>query len=136
MLQYGRLLSFPLTFKNLEKKVKLVRLDNIVAQFSQDYQVFNVVAIANGKYTPKIQIFSPELSTSSLTRISCDCEFFKYSLAYSLYKNDALIDPENFVLRQPRKKNTSGSLGGCKHIILLAQQLWTNKNIFVIPNGV
>ena len=32
MIQFGRLLSFPLEFKNLEEKIKDVKIDKLIAK--------------------------------------------------------------------------------------------------------
>lgn len=125
MIQFGRLLSYPLTFKNLNEKIKKVIVNDITIK--QESDKFIVTAIAND-HQVELNIFGNKLSTNCPTAIFCDCAFFKYSLAYGLYKNNSLLYPENFILKPPKSKNLSLSLSGCKHIIVVAQALWTKKN--------
>lgn len=128
MLNFGRLLSYPLKFKNLTNRISQVQISNISIRYLEDHKLYNVSAIANG-HQVFIQIYGDKISVKSPVKLYCDCDFFKYNLAYALYKQDSLLYPENFILTPPKKKNTSLTLSGCKHIILVAQSVWANKNI-------
>ena len=132
MLQFGRLLSFPLTFKQLTNKIKSINIQdiNIIEKFNNIF----ITSVAN-EHSVEIQVLDPILSVKSPVKLYCDCEFFQYNLAFSLYKNNSLLHPEKFVLKPPKKKNVSMQLSGCKHIILVSQSLWVNKNnIFKLNN--
>ena len=128
MLQFGRLLSFPLTFKNLNDKIKTVNISDIKAIKSENN--IQIISAANG-HNVEIIIMDEKINIHSPVKIYCDCEFFKYNLAYSLHKNNALLHPKNFILSPPRKKNQSLQLSGCKHVILVCQSIWLNKNVMV-----
>ena len=126
MLQFGRLLSFPLTFKNLNEKIKAVSLNDINATI-----VDNNILIESKANNHHVLIVhgGNKLSVAAPVVLYCDCEFFKFNLAYGLHKNNSLLNPEQFVLKPPKKKNTSLTLSGCKHIILVAQTVWANRNL-------
>lgn len=128
MIQFGRLLSFPLTFKNLTNKLKTVSISDIKAIKSSEN--IQILSSANG-HNVEINIIDRKININSPVQLYCDCEFFKYNLAYPLYKNNSLLHTNNFVLRPPRKKNQHMQLSGCKHIILVCQSLWLNKNVIV-----
>lgn len=128
MIQFGRLLSFPLTFKNLTDKLKTVDISEIKA--TKSARNIQILANANG-HVVELNIIDEKININSPVQLYCDCDFFKYNLAYTLYKNKSLLHTNNFVLMPPRKKNQSMQLSGCKHIILVCQSLWLNKNVIV-----
>ena len=130
MIQFGRLLSFPLEFRNLEEKIKDVKIDKLVARRQDEDKIF-VDASANG-HPVMMLVFDRELQASSPVKLSCGCQFFLYNLAYGLYKQDSLLNPESFTLRPPKSKNTSLVLSGCKHIIKIARELYARKNQIII----
>lgn len=127
MLNFGRLLSFPLTYKHLNDKLGLITVQDI--QTRLDNNVIHIFAIANN-HEVHIDIFNNRISSDTPVKVYCNCDFFKYNLAYSLLKNDGLLFPENFTkLFPPKSKNPGLSLSGCKHIILIAKTIWINRNI-------
>ncbi len=130
MVQFGRLLSFPLEFKNLEEKIKDVKIDKLVARRNGTDQIV-VDASANG-HPVMMVIYDKEIQASSPVKLSCGCQFFTYNLAYGLYKQDSLLNPESFTLRPPKSKNTSLVLSGCKHIIKIARELYARKSQIII----
>ena len=126
MIQFGRLLSFPMTFGNLTPKLRELRMGRIEA--TESGGLIRVSADVNGHQVQMI-IHGPTIESSLPTEISCDCPFFAYNLAYTLSKAGSLLNPQSFVLRPPRTKNTSLTLSGCKHIVLLAQTLFQNRQL-------
>lgn len=128
MLQFGRLLSFPLSFKNLNEKLNKINISDIKAIKLKDK--IQILTTAND-HNVEINIIGDTINIKNPVKIYCDCDFFKYNLAYTLYKNNALLYPERFMLRPPRVKNLNMQLSGCKHIILTCQSLWTNKNVLI-----
>lgn len=126
MLQFGRLLSFPLTFKNLEPKIRELDLKYINA--IEENGNISVDSMVN-KHNVQLIIYSEIINSSAPVKCYCTCEQFKFSNAYSLYKVNSLIHPEKFILRPPKQKNTSMTLSGCKHIILVSRTLYQNRNI-------
>ena len=128
MLTFARLLSFPLTFKNLDPKINAIDISDITAIRYNDRIVIHSVANGHEVY---IENLSDSIAAKNPVRVFCDCDFFKYNLAYPLYKTGSLLFPERFMLKPPKHKNTSMQLSGCKHIILMARAIWTNKNITV-----
>ena len=90
MLQFGRLLSFPLTFKQLTDKIKSINIQdiNIIEKFNNIF----ITSVAN-EHSVEIQVLDPILSVKSPVKLYCDCEFFQYNLAFSLYKNNSLLHP-------------------------------------------
>lgn len=130
MIQFGRLLSFPLEYRHLESKVKDVKIDQLIAK-RQGVDNIIVTASANG-HPITMLIFDKEIQASSEVMLSCGCQFFAYNLAYGLYKQGSLYSPESFVLRPPKSKNTSLILSGCKHIVKIARELYARKNQIII----
>ena len=126
MIQFGRLLSFPLTFKNLEPKLRELTLSKIDAVESDG--TITVDADVNG-HQVQLLLGTPLIDVSSSVKCYCSCDFFKYNLAYSLYKVNSLLYPEMFVLKPPKEKNTSLTLSGCKHIILVSRTLYQNRKL-------
>ena len=131
MIQFGRLLSFPLEYRHLENKVKDVKIDQLVAKRDINNDKIIVNASANGHPVVMV-IFGNEIQASSEVMLSCGCQFFTYNLAYGLYKQGSLYSPESFVLRPPKSKNTSLILSGCKHIVKIARELYARKNQIII----
>ncbi len=130
MIQFGRLLSFPLAFRNLEEKIKDVKVEKLVAKRVNDNQIY-VDSIANG-HAVQIMIYDNELKVASHVQLHCDCKFFAYNLAFGLHQHTSLLHPESFVLIPPKSKNTSLVLSGCKHIVKIARELYARKNIIVV----
>lgn len=130
MIQFGRLLSFPLEFRHLENKIKDIKVDKLIAKRNGVDQII-VDASANG-HPVMMVIFDKELQASSPVKLACGCQFFVYNLAYGLYKQDSLLNPESFTLRPPKSKNTSLVLSGCKHVIKIARELYARKNQIII----
>ena len=130
MIQFGRLLSFPLEFRHLEDKIKDIKIDKLIARRNGSDQII-VDGSANG-HPVMMVIFDKELQASSPVKLSCGCQFFVYNLAYGLFKQDSLLNPESFTLRPPKSKNTSLVLSGCKHVIKIARELYARKNQIII----
>ena len=119
MIGFGRLLSFPLKFHNLGNKVKEIEMTEIGAVL-QDGRI-RINSVANG-HNVEILAFGERLTSNTPVMVNCDCEFFKYNLAFGLYKVGALLHPEQFRLVPPNL-----TLSGCKHIILTAQTVFQNR---------
>ena len=76
-----------------------------------------VVSKGSGKpYAIQIQMDTEHLAQNSKVKVYCNCENFKFQWAYVLYKHDALIAPQNFVLLPPKQTNPNMNVGCCKHI--------------------
>lgn len=132
MLNFGRLLSFPLTYKNLNEKLKTISTNQINAFENKDGII---VSAKVNDHNVSIQIYDKKIQISSPVSIFCDCDFFKFNLAYALHKNNSLLIPDGFVLKPPKVKNPYLSLSGCKHIILVSQILWKNHS-FILKNQI
>lgn len=76
-----------------------------------------VVSKNSGKaYSIQIHMDTNELSDKSQVKVYCNCDNFKFQWAYVLYKHNALIAPQNFILSPPNQKNPNQEIGCCKHI--------------------
>lgn len=126
MLQFGRLLSFPLKFKNLEPKIRQLKVTSFNAR--EEDGIISVNSVING-HDVQLVIQSKIIDSSSPVMCYCGCEQFKYNHAYSLYKIGSLLNPELFVLKPPKSKNVSLTLSGCKHLILASRILFQNRNL-------
>ena len=127
LIQFGRLLSYPLEFRNLEDKIKDVQLSNIkVVKMAED-QIL-ITSTANN-HEVQILVLDKVIQVNSPIVCSCTCEFFSYSLAFGLHQQKSLLNPDMFVLRPPKKKNTSLVLSGCKHIIKTARDVLSKKYV-------
>lgn len=51
-------------------------------------------------------------------QVNCNCDDFKFRCAYVLFKHQALLAPQNFVLTPPKVMNPTETLKTCKHIKL------------------
>lgn len=128
MINFGRLLSFPMKFNNLTKKISEINLQKLqVAQYQNNYII---TSFANN-HRVEILVLDSKIQISSNVKIFCDCDFFKFNLAFGLNKIGSLLHPEEFRLLPPKSKNTSLTLSGCKHIILTAQAVFQNRNFLV-----
>ena len=130
MIQFGRLLSFPLAFRHLEDKIKDVKIDKLQAKKINDNQIY-IDAAANG-HAVQFMIYDSKLEVSSRVQIQCDCKFFTYNLAFGLHQHTSLLHPESFVLVPPKSKNTSLVLSGCKHVIKVAREIYARKALIVV----
>ncbi len=127
MIQFGRLLSYPLAFQNLEEKISGVQLDNVkVTKLAED-QIL-ITSSANG-HDVQILVLDKVIQANSPVVCSCSCQFFTYNLAFGLHQQRSLLNPGMFTLRPPKKKNTSLTLSGCKHIIKTAREVLAKKYV-------
>ena len=125
MLQFGRLLSYPLAFRHLEDKIKDVQLSDLkVTKIAENQIMINGIA---NNYDVQILVLDNIIQVSSPIICSCGCQHFEFSLAYGLYQQKSLLHPESFTLRPPKKKNTSLTLSGCKHLIKVAREVFSKK---------
>jgi len=124
VISFGRLLSFPLQFRNLGNKIKQIEMNEIGAILKDNKITIN--STANGHHV-EILAHGSSLTANTPVEIFCDCEFFKYNLAFGLSKVGSLLHPESFVLVPPKSKNMHLTLSGCKHIILMAQTVFQNR---------
>lgn len=84
-------------------------VDNLVAGF--------VVSKGSGKaYSIQVQMDTAHLGPHSKVKVFCNCDNFKFQWAYVLFKHDALIAPQNFILLPPKQTNPNLAVGCCKHI--------------------
>jgi len=60
---------------------------------------------------------------STPVKVKCDCPNFQFQWAYSLYKQDALLDPQTFNLTPPKKTNPAIVAGSCKHVTRVLQEI-------------
>lgn len=126
MIPFGRLLSFPLTFKNLEGKIKELTVQSIDA--TESGGVITVDSTIND-HQQQMLIHGDLIESNLPVQVYCSCQFFTYNLAYALNKVGSLLYPENFILKPPKSKNTSLTISGCKHLILLARSLYQNREL-------
>ena len=76
-----------------------------------------VVSKGSGKpYAIQIQMDTEYFAPNSRVKVYCNCDNFKFQWAYVLYKHNALIAPQNFVLLPPKQTNPNMDVGCCKHI--------------------
>jgi len=127
LIQFGRLLNFSKSFDHLKSKLAELPIEEIQArQLSSG--VILVAAMVN-EHEVNITIQGPKLAVNRDIKCFCDCESFKFDHAYSLYKQGSLLHADRFVLKPPHKKNVNLEISGCKHIVLVAQTLWKNRDI-------
>lgn len=67
-------------------------------------------------YNIVVQTNTDQLLPTSLVRVYCNCDDFKFRWAYVLHKFEALIAPQNFILLPPKQTNPNMTVGCCKHI--------------------
>lgn len=76
-----------------------------------------VINKKSGKgYNIAVLMDSEKLELTSNLKVSCSCHDFKFRWAYVLYKQDALLTPNQFVLDPPKITNPSENISACKHI--------------------
>ena len=67
-------------------------------------------------YSVNFILDTDELTPKTMCKVNCTCADFKFRWAYVLSKQDALINPTNFILTPPKVTNPSEKLKACKHI--------------------
>lgn len=127
MMVFKNILNFPIFFKdrfNSWKTVKISKLDT-----KKDTNKFNIMAVTNNKYDTEIEI---DLTQKSLlncpVKFSCTCDSFKYEFANAVFKNDSLLNPTDFfksIITKPKQKNVYNTPSGCKHVIAVANSIWS-----------
>ena len=83
----------------------------------------------SGKYSQMIRILG-EIIPNSPVQITCNCESFKFEFSHAVFKNDSLINPQNFgpdIIKKPLEKNKYQIPSGCKHVIALANLILKQK---------
>ena len=76
-----------------------------------------VVNKKSGKsYNIAILSDKEQLEMDSQVKVSCSCHDFKFRWAYVLFKQDALLNPREYVLEPPKVTNPEGNVKACKHI--------------------
>ena len=107
-----------------DNSVQIIKVIN--QQYLKQFVVLSkksTTGIKPNIYTVKIESNTPKLTPQSKIKVSCTCADFRYRLAYCLYEKDALLTPEDYLLKldgeeiKPDKTNPGCSkVRGCKHI--------------------
>lgn len=126
MLNFGTFLFFPQSLKDRQQSLKNISISSI--NIKKEVGLISISSITNKKYQTQIKIYDEEISSKSPCEVSCTCDSFKYEFSSVLDKHDALIDPKNFRTNKIAKvKNPLSVVSGCKHIISLANTIWSNR---------
>jgi hypothetical protein len=78
-------------------------------------------------YNIVVQTNTDQLLPTSLVRVYCNCDDFKFRWAYVLHKHDALLAPTSFILTPPKITNKTQDIGCCKHIKIFLQKKSKNQ---------
>ena len=129
MLRYRDLLNFPSFYSKRQDSIRKVQNRITGVQKNPD-EGFIEIDGSTGKYFQKIRIFGNNIIPNSLVQITCDCESFKFEFSHAVFKNESLINPENFgsdIIKKPLEKNKYQIPSGCKHLIALANLILKQK---------
>ena len=130
MLKLGHFTRFPAVYKDREELVKKVILRNIKVT-KTDSDTIRITSSTN-KYDQEIEIFDKSVHLNSPCKVSCTCQSLIYEFANSLFKEDSLLNPLEFlksVITRPKVKNVFNIPSGCKHIVALAKSAIKIKTI-------
>lgn len=134
MISFRKLLFFPSVFKDRKDSIKF--LNPSIQNISQTNQGVIIEAItqstSGNNYSQIINFLDTTPNQSSLVKIYCDCPSFKFEFAKILYQNGSLYNEDMFkdILKLPSRKNKSGIITGCKHIICVANIIFKDPKIF------
>jgi len=82
-----------------------------------------VVATVKNKYRCEIESSESGWTADTKVKVFCSCPDFQFRWAYVLWKHDALLHPDSFVLEPPKEKNPGMKVGACKHLAAVAREL-------------
>jgi hypothetical protein len=129
MLRFRDILNFPSFYSKRQDSIRKVLMN--ITGINKDSESKQIdIDGSSGKYSQKIRFFGNDIISNSLVQITCDCESFKYEFSHAVFKNESLINPENFVeniRKKPLDKNKYQIPSGCKHIIALANLILKQK---------
>ena len=129
MLRFRDILNFPSFYSKRQDSIKKVLMNITGMSNNPDDKIIEIDG-SSGKYSQKIRFFGGDIIPNSSVQITCDCESFKYEFSHAVFKNESLINPENFgenIRNKPLDKNKYQIPSGCKHIIALANLILKQK---------
>ena len=111
--------------------VKLIQLTDNIRQDMLNQPVKyaqadpNLVVAETHEKVVTIKNETPALGWAPQTQVTvdCTCPDFQFRWAYVLWKHDGLLYPEKYVLEPPKKKNPGMTVGACKHVTRVIQDL-------------
>lgn len=128
MLTIGYLSKFPAAYRNRESSVKFVTFNEIKADKISD-EIINIKSKTD-KYIQEVEIYDKTIHLNSKCKIFCSCESFKFEFANSLFRQESLLHPTEFirsVISRPKKTNQFNIVSPCKHIIALLRTITRMK---------
>ena len=107
-----------------DSSIQVIRVVNqpYIKQFSV-LSKRSTTKIKPNLYTVRIEVDTPKITPQSKVACSCACSDFRYRLAYCFKEKDALLAPEDYLLKmdgqevKPDKTNPNcREFRACKHI--------------------
>ncbi len=128
MLRYRDLLNFPSFYSKRQESIRETLVQITGMSNNPDEKIIEING-TSGKYSQMIRILG-EIIPNSPVQITCNCESFKFEFSHAVFKNDSLINPQNFgpdIIKKPLEKNKYQIPSGCKHVIALANLILKQK---------
>lgn len=106
---------------SIKKLISVPKDGNEMVSRKTQATPFRVAGVVINKKSAKaynIEILMDEemLTLDSNVKVSCSCHDFKFRWAYVLYKQDALLKPNEYVLEPPKVTNPDHNINACKHL--------------------
>ncbi len=123
MLTLAYFTKFPSKYKDREKFVNHVTLENIKAEIIDENKILITSNTKKG-YRQEIELEDNKISLRSRCKVSCTCESFKFDFAHAVFRAGSLLNPISFirsVVQRPKQRNQYDIPSGCKHIVALAR---------------
>lgn len=120
MISFRNILNFPSFYRDRQDSWRKINPSIIdVKKTESDITIVSMT----GKYEQNIVIHDTKLAPNTRVTISCTCPSFNFEFANTLFKNQGLNRPEEFmkaIQKVAKEKNPYNIPSGCKHIIALA----------------
>ena len=119
MLTLSHFTKFPSAFKDREKLINKVELQNI--RVTHDDENTKIIITSNTKsgYQQEIEIEDDKISLRSHCKVFCTCESFKFEFSHAIFRNGSLLKPIDFIrsiVQRPKEKNKYDIPSPCKHL--------------------
>ena len=123
MLTLAYFTKFPSSYKDREKFVNNVILENVKAEVINENKIL-ITSTTKSGYRQEIELEDNKISLRSPCKVFCTCASFKFDFAHAVFRAGSLLKPISFirsVIQRPKQRNQYDIPSGCKHIIALAR---------------
>lgn len=125
MMTLGQFTRFPAAFKQREKSVADVKLQNFQYEYDQEENKIKVTSDTTTGYRQELEIFDDKVTLRSPCKVYCNCQSFQYEFAHAIFKYDSLLHAPKLlrsIVQRPKSKNQFDIPSPCKHLVKLARE--------------